>query len=88
MRPFSVNRQHVVSIHELTMNGVGGFMSENAKVVVRARKAYAVENTVGADETLRESSTLATLAWHDIHPAIRRVEQGCQLASILPPERR
>src|SRR5437588_10167290 len=87
MRSFGISRQHMVAIHELTMHGVGGFMSKDAKVVVRTGKAHAVENAVGPDKTLRETSALAMVAGHDIHPAIRRIEQGCQFMPILRPER-
>src|SRR2546421_1853717 len=87
MRPLGISRQHMVATHELPMHGVGGFMSKDAKVVVRTGKAQAVEDAVGADKTLRETAALAMVARHDIHPAIRRSEQGCQFMSILRPER-
>src|SRR5256714_12877989 len=88
VRPFGICRQHSAAVHELTMDGVGGFMSQNAKVVVRTGKARAVENAISPNKPLRESAALAMVTRDYIHTAIRRVEEGGQLAAIFRPERR
>ena len=83
IRPPRVVDRNMIRVHELPLDRVRRFVSEDAHVVVRTGKAIGEKDAVHADSALAEAARFAIWPWGDVHPAIRRIEKRAKLAGVV-----
>ena len=86
IRPPRVVDRNMIRVHELPLDRVRRFVSEDAHVVVRTGKAIGEKDAVHADSALAEAARFAIWPWCDVHPAIRRIEKRAKLAGVVVAE--